>query len=161
MLSSKWSPPYRNVVCINTRITHVHSLYLRRCPFCVCEHFVHLFLLFMSMGWDYVSELQSPIGLLVILHVIYEDSHGGMILTGKRKELGELTPSATIPGLCGERPTANRLSHGTTFSSSFWGSRSLDTSWVALQPRFILRKVNSIGWQNERLGAEVTTLLRM
>jgi hypothetical protein len=77
-------------------------------------------------------------GLLIILHVIYEDSHGGMILTGKRKELGELTPSATSsttnptwndlganPGLCGERPTTNRLSHGTTFFQFLLGEQKI------------------------------------
>jgi hypothetical protein len=57
-------------------------------------------------------------------------SHGGMILTGETRETQtETCPSATlsttdptwtdssaIPGLHGERPASNRLSHGTANS---------------------------------------------
>jgi hypothetical protein len=43
-------------------------------------------MLSMSMGWDYVSELRSPTGLLFIPRLkISMESHGGMILTGKPK----------------------------------------------------------------------------
>jgi len=58
--------------------------------------------------------------------VVYMESHGGMILTGEnRKTRRETCPSATLsttnptwtdpganPGLSGERPATNRLSHG-------------------------------------------------
>jgi hypothetical protein len=79
------------------------------------------------MGWDYVSELRPPTGLLFILQMIYEygeprrnDTDGE-----NRRSLKKACPSATLsitnptckdpgtkPGLFGERPTANRLSHG-------------------------------------------------
>jgi hypothetical protein len=55
------------------------------------------------------------------------ENDGGMILTGEKEELGEKTcPSATLsttnptridpganPGLHGDRPATNRLSHAT------------------------------------------------
>jgi hypothetical protein len=57
------------------------------------------------------------------------ESHGGMILTEETEELGEkpvplpLCPlqvprglTRAYPGLCGERPVTNRLSHGTASS---------------------------------------------
>jgi hypothetical protein len=49
-------------------------------------------------------------------------ANGGMIFAGETEELGENLPSATLsttnptwidPGLRGERPATNRLSHGT------------------------------------------------
>jgi hypothetical protein len=53
-------------------------------------------------------------------------ANGGMIFAGETEELGENLPTATLsttyptwidqganPGLCGERPATNRLSHGT------------------------------------------------
>jgi hypothetical protein len=53
---------------------------------------------------------------------IIVDSHIGMMLTGEnRRTRRETCPSATLsttnptwtdPGLCSERPTTNRLSHG-------------------------------------------------
>jgi hypothetical protein len=44
---------------------------------------------FMSMGRDYVSELQPPTGILLITHMICMENHGGMILKGETEELGE------------------------------------------------------------------------
>jgi hypothetical protein len=43
------------------------------------------------MGREYVSKLRPPTGLLLIPKIKYMsiDSHGGMILTGEREELGE------------------------------------------------------------------------
>jgi hypothetical protein len=44
----------------------------------------------MSIGWDYVSELRLPAGLLVIPQVMCEYGEPrGMILTGKEEELTE------------------------------------------------------------------------
>jgi hypothetical protein len=47
--------------------------------FCYCSDIKHafkdilvLFMLFMSMGWDYVSELRPPVGLLFIPQMICE-----------------------------------------------------------------------------------------
>jgi hypothetical protein len=46
--------------------------------------------LFMSMGWNYVSELRTPTGLLFIPWVIMSlENHCGIIVTGKSEELGE------------------------------------------------------------------------
>jgi hypothetical protein len=58
---------------------------------------------------------------------------GGMILTGETEELRKTCPSATLsttnptwidpgsnPGLCGERPATNRLSHGTALVRLEW-----------------------------------------
>jgi hypothetical protein len=52
------------------------------------------------------------------------DSHGGMILTRENQRtqrqtcpsttLSTTNPAWTDPGLCGERPVTNRLSHGMT-----------------------------------------------
>jgi hypothetical protein len=55
-------------------------------------------------------------------------ANGGMIFAGETEELGENLPSATLsttnhtwidpganPGLRGERPATNRLSHGTAY----------------------------------------------
>jgi hypothetical protein len=43
---------------------------------------LNLKMIIMSMGWDYVSELRPPAGLLVITQVIYEmKNYGGMIST--------------------------------------------------------------------------------
>jgi hypothetical protein len=65
------------------------------------------------MGWDYVCEMQSPMGYLST------ESHGEMILT-ETKELSKKTyPSATLytinpkwtdPGLRSDRPATTR--HG-------------------------------------------------
>jgi hypothetical protein len=41
------------------------------CCICLCAAYVYL-LLFMSMGWDYVSELQSPTGVLFLPQMIYK-----------------------------------------------------------------------------------------
>jgi hypothetical protein len=46
-------------------------------------------MLFMSMGWDYVSELRPPMGPLFIRQVICVCSHGGMISIGEIEELEE------------------------------------------------------------------------
>jgi hypothetical protein len=75
------------------------------------------------MGRDYVSELQTPTGVLFIHQMIYEmivESHGEIILTGEpknwRKTLSTTnsawTDPGANPGLRGEKRTAN-LSHGT------------------------------------------------
>jgi hypothetical protein len=91
-------------------------------------------LLFISMGWDNVSELRPPINLLLIPQIIWlwrstVEIHCVMILIAKnRRRWREPCPSATSsttdptwtdpngnPGVLGERPAANRLSHGTAF----------------------------------------------
>jgi hypothetical protein len=77
--------------------------------------------------WDYVSELRPVTGLLLISRwCISMDSHAGMIFAGDNQRKWRKTcPSATLPitnptktvpganpGLRGERPATNRLSHG-------------------------------------------------
>jgi hypothetical protein len=55
------------------------------------------------------------------------DEYGAMIFAGETEVLGENLPSATLsttnptwinPGLHGERPATNRLSHGTALAYS-------------------------------------------
>jgi hypothetical protein len=83
---------------------------------CVC-----LALLFMSMGWDYVSELRQTI------QVIYEYGATVIWYWGNRRRRRNTSPSATLstknntqtdpganPGLHGEKPATNRLSHTAT-----------------------------------------------
>jgi hypothetical protein len=106
-------------------------------------HFRHLYIfllfsifLFMSMGWDYVTELRLPTGLFLITQVIDTwvwSTSGVMLKGGNRIHRRNICPSATLPitnatwtasgenpglrgenpGLRGERPATNRLSHGT------------------------------------------------
>jgi hypothetical protein len=84
---------------------------------------------FMTMGWDYVSELRPSAGIIFVSPRWYMSmgSNGGMMLTGvnwwTRKET---RPSATLsitnpiwthweknPGLQGQRPVTSGLTHGT------------------------------------------------
>jgi hypothetical protein len=79
-----------------------------------------LLLLFMLMGWDYVSELRPPTGPLFIHMMMYENGEPWC------NDIGSATLSTTNPtwadmsanpGLRGERPATNRLSHGTVLRS--------------------------------------------
>jgi hypothetical protein len=97
------------------------------------EHKLKLLLMSMSMGWDYVSELRPPMGVLFIPQVIYEytKSHGGMILTGENERtLRKTCPNATLsttnitwtdpfanPGLRDDWPATKRLSDGTALTA--------------------------------------------
>jgi hypothetical protein len=92
----------------------------------ILSTFVHPHLLFMSMGWDYVSELQPLMGLLFIPQMIYKSVKPWWNYTdrGKPKNSEKTCPSATLSttnptwtdlGLCGERPATNCLSHGTAY----------------------------------------------
>jgi hypothetical protein len=89
----------------------------------------------MSMGWDYVSELRPPTGLLFIPRCFMSmENHGGITLTGKPRKSKENMSQCqfvhhksrmdTNPGLHGERPENNRLSHVTATS------RLLTIQWV-------------------------------
>jgi hypothetical protein len=86
-----------------------------------------LFLLFMSMWWDYVSELWPLTGPLFISRwCVSMENNGEMILTGEtRRTLRKTCPISTLsttnhtwtdpvtnPGLCSEKPVTNRLSYG-------------------------------------------------
>jgi hypothetical protein len=85
------------------------------------------FMLFLSMGWDNVSELQSPTGLLFILQVKYEygepwwddTDRGNKIIRRETWQSATLSTTNIMwpepganPSLNGERPATNRLSHG-------------------------------------------------
>jgi hypothetical protein len=91
-------------------------------------------LLFKSMGWDCVSELQSPTGPLFIPQVVceYGEPWWNYIDRGKLKNSEKRCHSATLsttspswidplanPGLRCERPATNGLSHGTAFRIPF------------------------------------------
>jgi hypothetical protein len=82
----------------------------------------------MSMGWDYVSELRPPAGLLSIPQMTYEygeprwndiDRENWRTRTETRSSatLSNTHTTWTDPGAIqwhrGERPATNRLSHGT------------------------------------------------
>jgi hypothetical protein len=81
-----------------------------------------LWFMFMSMGWDYISELQpqtSP--LFTPRWYMSVESYGIMILTGEKlRSLKKTCPSVTVPitnppwtnpHLCCERLVTNRLSY--------------------------------------------------
>jgi hypothetical protein len=87
-----------------------------------------LVVLFMSIGWDNVSEMRPPKGLLFISQVMYEYGEARWNNTdrGNRRTRRKTCHSATWsstnptwtnpganPGLCGEKPATNRLSYGT------------------------------------------------
>jgi hypothetical protein len=64
-----------------------------------------LFMLFMSMGWDYISELRPETGILFIPQVIQymsTDNHGEMISTGKTPDL-----SITVLFLFYQQPSSS------------------------------------------------------
>jgi hypothetical protein len=79
------------------------------------------------MGWDDVSELRPPAGLLFIPNIIYEygeplwNDIDRKILRTSRKTCPSaiLSTTWTDPGsnprLYGDRPATNSLSHGTSF----------------------------------------------
>jgi hypothetical protein len=91
-------------------------------------------MLIMSMGWDCVSELRPSICLLSILREIYdvEEQRWNDIdrKNPKNSEKNQSkcqfvyhtnptwTDSGANPGLGGERPATNDLSHGTTIAIS-------------------------------------------
>jgi len=84
------------------------------------------------MGWDYVSELLPLTDILFIPQMIYEygERRWNDIDRENRRTRRKTCPSATLsttnptwidpganPGLRGERPATNRLSHGTAACS--------------------------------------------
>jgi hypothetical protein len=89
------------------------------------------FFKFYFMGWHYVSEL-LPLADILVIPRWYMESDGGIILTGKNRRTWRKTcPSVTLsatnptsiypgtnPGLRGERPPTNRLSHGTAMGGN-------------------------------------------
>jgi hypothetical protein len=83
--------------------------------------------MFLLIGWDYVSELQPPVGLLFLLR--WYSEYGQPQWNDIDRENGrtqeKTCPSATLfttnptwadpgtnPGLHSERPRTNCLSHG-------------------------------------------------
>jgi hypothetical protein len=101
----------------------------RGCP--PCDRSPLYTLLFLSMGWDDVSELWTQMDLLFIptwyTWYMSMENRGGMILTRKTQELWEklvslplclpLIPhglSRTWTQASAEMPVTNRLSHGTS-----------------------------------------------
>jgi hypothetical protein len=113
-------------------------------------------LLFMLMGWDYVSGQLPPTGLLFISQMVYmsTENPGGMMLAREDRRTRRRTyPSATLsttnpagtdpstnPGLRYEKTTTNRLSHDTVQMSlaSATGCEDWDGSGSCL--------VTSIDW---------------
>jgi hypothetical protein len=81
--------------------------------------FFHFDIMFMSMGWAYVSELHPPKGLLFIPQIIYEygEPRWNNIVWRKPKKsdrkLFTTNSTWTDLGLGDERRVAKRLSHGT------------------------------------------------
>jgi hypothetical protein len=86
--------------------------------------------IFMSLGWDYVTELRPPTGPIFILQVTYESAEPQWNYTDREKPKNSkrTCPSVTVsatyttwsqpganPGLRGKRPATNRLSHRTVF----------------------------------------------
>jgi hypothetical protein len=83
-----------------------------------------ILLLFMSMGWDCVSELRPPTGIFFIIQMIYQygqpqwndiDSENKKtpINTYQIATLSTTNSTWTYLGLRGERSETNPLSHGT------------------------------------------------
>jgi hypothetical protein len=94
-----------------------------------------LLLLFMSMGWDYVSELRPSTGLLFIPKMIHEYGESWRNDTDRKKQnnsekscssntLSKTNPiridQGATPGLRCERPATNRLSHCTAETPSVY-----------------------------------------
>jgi hypothetical protein len=93
--------------------------------------------LFMSTGWDYISELRPITGLLLFIPQSTE-SHSGMILTGETRRTRRKTcPSAALsttnpswidpgpnPGFSCECPATNDLSYGTAYMEPYCTDKS-------------------------------------
>jgi hypothetical protein len=98
------------------------------------------FLLIMSMGWDYVSKLRPPTGLVFVphmfLHHIWVWSSHGMVLTGKTEELEE--NSVALP-LC-PRQISHGLNQARTEASALRGRRL--TPWAMARPNAYLNRNN-------------------
>jgi hypothetical protein len=91
-------------------------------------------LLFMSMGWDYVSELRPPTGLLFFPRWYMSMEHWcNDTDRWKLKNSEKNLPIATLfttnhrgtdlganSGLRSDRPTTNHPSHGTAWHREFW-----------------------------------------
>jgi hypothetical protein len=109
--------------------------------------------LYITMGWDYVSELLPLTDILFIPGwYMSVENDSGMILTGQNRRTQRKTcpsatsstanPTSTDQGanseLRGERPVTNRLSHSTAqwdwFTSwdDFVGEVSAVTGWETL-----------------------------
>jgi hypothetical protein len=75
------------------------------------------------MGWDYVSELLPPADILLIPQMTWlGERRWNDILAGKPEKTRKKNRSTTNPtwiypganpGISGERPATNRLSHGS------------------------------------------------
>jgi hypothetical protein len=131
---------------------------------------VDVMLLFMSMDWDYVSELRRLRGLLFIPRVIYEcgeprwnDIDRGSRIT-RRKTCPSATLSTTNPtwtdpganlGFRVKRPATNRLSHGTAnMVVNDSESRPLTLILIVWASGFYYCSavpVNKSLWENQRL----------
>jgi hypothetical protein len=63
--------------------------------FKICCEYVFVF---MSTGWDYISELRPPMGILFMTKLYMSmESHGGMILTGENEISGRnFCPSVSL-----------------------------------------------------------------
>jgi hypothetical protein len=115
------------------------------------------FLLFMSMGWSYVSERRPPTGPLFIPRMyMSNECHSGMILTGKTEELGEK------PSQC--HFVHHKFSLGMTRArtcASAVRSRIL-TTWAMVRPngsRILKLKLKSGGSKGVNWGRPWTRLL--
>jgi hypothetical protein len=85
----------------------------------------NLFTLFMSMGWDDVSELRPPTGLLFISKMFMK-RHDGMIRTGKNRRTRRKTcVNASLSTYPWTDP-------GSTRASAVWGRRL--TAWAMARP---------------------------
>jgi hypothetical protein len=117
--------------CRSTNSYRIHAAFKKNVDGQTDQQFVYLgngYLVHVSTGWDYVSELRTPAGLLFILLMIYEYGQPRWNDTdsGKPKNSEKMlsqcyfvtanptrTNRGANPGHRGERPATNRLSHGT------------------------------------------------
>jgi hypothetical protein len=86
----------------------------------------------MLMGWDYVSELRPPAGLLSFRWYMNMESHDGMISTGKAEELGEIP--VPVP-LCPPQ-IPHRMTRVRTRASAVRGRRL--TAWATARSPVVL-----------------------
>jgi hypothetical protein len=93
---------------------------------------VLFFSFFMSMGWNHISELFPPTGLLFIPRwYMSVESHGEIILTGKTEKFREKYVSVPL-----RRPqNSNWMTRARTRASAMRGRRL--TAWAIAQHFFI------------------------
>jgi hypothetical protein len=165
----KQAPSFRNEIGGAAYLCYTLTWVPRRCTHCGPKHdaggrFFYLasgYLSFMSVGCDYVSELQPPTGLLFIPRwYMSMESHGGMILTGEKWRTRRKTcPSTTLsttnptwtdpggnPGLYCERLATSHLSYGTALEVSYISRKLRYNAGINVTYLFVYRLWNLVSW---------------